>query len=191
MSGEAIKPGYKRTEVGVIPEDWEVVRLGMFSEITKLAGFEYTNHFNSYKDGGDVIVVRGTNIAHNQLDLTDVKTIPRSTSEKLPRSKLNKDDLVFAYVGTIGPVFLIDENDIYHLGPNTAKITCNSAIEPKFVFCYFTSNLIQKEINERISTGAQPSLSMAKIRDFCIIKGTSKNPHPPSETAPAHATITP
>ncbi len=33
MSGEQIKPGYKRTEVGVIPEDWEAVplyRLGKF-----------------------------------------------------------------------------------------------------------------------------------------------------------------
>lgn len=172
MSGEQIKPGYKRTEVGVIPADWEAVRLGIFSEITKLAGFEYTNHFNSYKDRGDVIVVRGTNIAHNRLDLTDLKTIPRSTSEKLPRSKLNKGDLVFAYVGTIGPIFLIDENDRYHLGPNTAKITCNKDIDPKFLFCYFASNLIHKEINERISTGAQPSLSMAKIRDFRIIKPT-------------------
>lgn len=28
MSGEQIKPGYKRTEVGVIPEEWEVKALG-------------------------------------------------------------------------------------------------------------------------------------------------------------------
>jgi len=28
MSDEPIRPGYKRTEVGVIPQDWDVVRLG-------------------------------------------------------------------------------------------------------------------------------------------------------------------
>lgn len=39
MSGEAIKPGYKRTEVGVIPEDWEVRQL--------------SEHFQIYA-GGDV-----------------------------------------------------------------------------------------------------------------------------------------
>lgn len=31
MSGEQIKPGYKRTEVGVIPEDWEVKKFGEFA----------------------------------------------------------------------------------------------------------------------------------------------------------------
>lgn len=39
MSGEQIKPGYKRTEVGVIPEDWEVRQL--------------SEHFQIYA-GGDV-----------------------------------------------------------------------------------------------------------------------------------------
>jgi type I restriction enzyme S subunit len=32
-SGFATKPGYKRTEVGVIPQDWEVKTLGLFCEI--------------------------------------------------------------------------------------------------------------------------------------------------------------
>lgn len=164
--------GHKQTEVGVIPEDWELVRLGCYADITKLAGFEYSNYFNSYKDSGDVVVIRGTNITRNALDLSDVKTIPKSTSNKLPRSKLKKGDLVFAYVGTIGPVFLISEDDKYHLGPNTARITCKDGLNPHFLFCYFLSDLIKKEIVERISTGAQPSLSMTKIRAFPILKPT-------------------
>ncbi|MFQ5330378.1 MAG: hypothetical protein ACE5D4_10375 [Thermodesulfobacteriota bacterium] len=52
--------GYQQTEVGVIPEDWEVSKLGTLADITKLAGFEYSKYFNSYKDAGDVIVIRGT-----------------------------------------------------------------------------------------------------------------------------------
>ena len=86
----------------------------------------------------------------------------------LQRSKLNKGDLVFAYVGTIGPVYLIEENDKYHLGPNTAKITAKIGIETEFVFCYFTSDLIKSEISEYVSIGAQSSLSMSKIRKFKI-----------------------
>ena len=167
-----VRLGYKRTEVGVIPKDWDVVVLGHHSEITKLAGFEYSSHFNSYKDDGDVIVIRGTNITHNSLDLSDVKTIPKSTSDKLPRSKLKTGDLVFAYVGTIGPVFLIDKDNRYHLGPNTARITCKRSLVPRFLFCYFLGHLIRKEIAEKISTGAQPSLSMTKIRAFHILKPT-------------------
>ncbi len=164
----AVKPGYKQTDIGIIPENWDLKMLGDIAEITKLAGFEYTNYFNSYKDGGEIIVVRGTNITNNELDLSDVKTIPRRTSDKLQRSKLQKGDLVFAYVGTIGPIYLIEEDDKYHLGPNTARITVKNNISPRFVYCYFCSNLAEKEISEQVSVGAQPSLSMTKIRKFKI-----------------------
>jgi type I restriction enzyme S subunit len=163
------KEGKKWTPLGQIPEDWDVKKLGEIAYITKLAGYEYSKYFNSYKDSGDIIVIRGTNITNNKLDLSDVRTIPKSTSEKLPRSKLFANDLVFAYVGTIGPVFLIEDNDRYHLGPNTCKIVAEKTVVPKFLFCYFTSWLINKEIAEQISIGAQPSLSMSKIRNFDLI----------------------
>lgn len=164
-----VKEGYRQTEVGVIPNDWHIDTLGKISFVTKLAGFEYSLHFNSYKDEGEIIVVRGTNITHNRLDLTDVKTIPSKTSKNLLRSKLFKNDLVFAYVGTIGPVYLIEENDRFHLGPNTAKITVNKQINSKYLNHYFKSSILKKEIIELTSIGAQPSLSMTKIRSFKII----------------------
>ena len=164
-----LKAGYKQTEVGVIPDDWDVKMLGDYSFVTKLAGFEYTLHFNSYKDKGDIVVIRGTNITHNKIDLNDVKTITRETSNYLQRSKLFKNDLVFAYVGTIGPIFLVEENDRFHLGPNTAKITVNKELDSMFLFHYFTSSFLKKEIIEHTSIGAQPSLSMSKIRIFKII----------------------
>ena len=164
-----VRRGYEQAEVGTIPTDWEVMRLGEVAYITKLAGFEYTNYFNSYNDGGDIIVVRGTNITNNRLDLSVVKKIPHSTSNKLPRSKLHKDDLVFAYVGTIGPVYLIDEDERFHLGPNTCKISVGDLINPHFLFHYFTSWLIHNEIIKYTSVGAQPSLSMSKIRKFNIV----------------------
>ncbi len=164
-----VAKGYKNTEIGVIPEDWEVVELGTIAQVTKLAGFEYSNYFNSYKDGGDIIVLRGTNITNNILDLSDIKSIPSHISKKLQRSKLYKNDLVFAYVGTIGPVYLIEENDKYHLGPNTSKITLDKTNSVVYLYCYFKSFLIKNEINQRVSVGAQPSLSMAKIRSFNII----------------------
>ncbi|MFZ1704891.1 MAG: restriction endonuclease subunit S [Saprospiraceae bacterium] len=160
---------YKNTELGLIPEDWEIKELGKNSFITKLAGFEYTLHFNSYKDKGEIIVIRGTNITHNKLDLKDIRTIPRKTSNFLLRSKLYKNDLVFAYVGTIGPIFLVEEDDRFHLGPNTSKITVNKELNSKFLFHYFTSSYLKKEIIEHTSIGAQPSLSMSKIRSFKII----------------------
>ena len=164
-----VAEGYKQTEIGIIPNDWNIEKLGTISFVTKLAGFEYSKHFNSYKDGGEIIVIRGTNITHDTLDLTDIKTIPRKVSNYLVRSKLSEGDLVFAYVGTIGPVFLIDKSNRYHLGPNTCKITLNTLVNKNYIFSYFKSWLIKNEIKDHTSIGAQPSLSMSKIRNFNIV----------------------
>lgn len=174
VTNTQIPKGYKQTDKGVIPDDWEMKRLGDIAYITKLAGYEYTKYFNSYRDGGDVVVVRGTNITNNRLDLSDIKTIPRSTSNQLSRSKLSRNDLVFAYVGTIGPVYLIEESEKYHLGPNTCKISADDSVVPAYLYSYFKSWLIENEIVEQTSIGAQPSLSMTKIRSFEFIVPSKK-----------------
>ncbi|WP_286753056.1 MULTISPECIES: restriction endonuclease subunit S [Sphingobacterium] len=159
----------QNTEIGLLPEEWDLKKLGNIAFVTKLAGFEYSKYFNSYKDGGEIVVIRGTNITSNKLDLSDTKYIPRKTSDFLHRSKLSKGDLVFAYVGTIGPIYLVKENNRFHLGPNTAKIKIeNRDVDVDYIFNYFLSEFIRKEIEDRMSIGAQPSLSMAKIRDFNI-----------------------
>lgn len=160
--------GYKLTDLGVLPEEWEVKTLGKCAYVTKLAGFEYTLHFNSYKTPGSIIVIRGTNITNNRLDLSDIRTIPEATSKFLKRSKLNSGDLVFAYVGTIGPVYLVEKNNRFHLGPNTAKISPDAGLLPSFLLSYFKSSYLKAEITEHTSIGAQPSLSMTKIRSFNI-----------------------
>lgn len=161
---------YKDSPLGKIPVEWDCIQLGEMTKIiTKLAGFEYSKYFNSYNDGGEIVVIRGTNITHNELTLDDVKYIPRATSNFLSRSKLNKNDIVFAYVGTIGPVWLVDTNDSYHLGPNTARIVLKESIDVKYIYQYFKSFRIKQEITEQMSVGAQPSLSMQKIRKFRIL----------------------
>jgi len=39
MSNQVVPQGYKQTKVGVIPEDWEVVKLGNNTNIAKIKGF--------------------------------------------------------------------------------------------------------------------------------------------------------
>lgn len=61
-----VKPGYKQTEVGVIPEDWECVRL--LDKAKLLNGLTYTP--DNVKENG-LLVLRSSNIQNNQLSLED------------------------------------------------------------------------------------------------------------------------
>ena len=149
-------------------DDWEQRKLGDIADVTKLAGFEFTEHV-VYSDEGNIIALRGLNIKNGQLILDDVKYIDGSNFSKLSRSKLFIDDIMFTYVGTVGEVAIIKENDRFYLAPNVSRIRVKSDDSPKFISHYMrTDNFKNKVIFPLIATSSQPALSMENIRKFTI-----------------------
>lgn len=149
-------------------EAWEQRKLGDVADVTKLAGFEFTEYV-VYSDEGNIIALRGLNIKNGQLILDDVKYIDGSNFSKLSRSKLFIDDIMFTYVGTVGEVALIKENDRFYLAPNVSRIRVKSDDSPKFISHYMrTDNFKNKMIFPLIATSSQPALSMENIRKFTI-----------------------
>lgn len=142
--------------------------MGDIADVTKLAGFEFTEHV-VYSDEGNIIALRGLNIKNGQLILDDVKYIDGSNFSKLSRSKLFIDDIMFTYVGTVGEVAIIKENDRFYLAPNVSRIRVKSDDSPKFISYYMrTDNFKNKVIFPLIATSSQPALSMENIRKFTI-----------------------
>lgn len=149
-------------------EDWEQRKLGEIADITKLAGFEFTKYI-VYSDKGNIIALRGLNIKDGDLNLEDVKYIDSSDFTKLKRSKLFRNDILFTYVGTIGEVARIQEDDKYYLAPNVSRIRIKNRLLSEFLMYYMDRDLFyQKIICPLIATSSQPALSMANIREFNI-----------------------
>lgn len=148
--------------------DWEQRKLGEFSDITKLAGFEFTKYV-VYSDKGNIIALRGLNVKDGDLNLGDVKYIDNSDFTKLKRSKLFRNDILFTYVGTIGEVARIQEDEKYYLAPNVSRIRIEMGLLSEFLMYYMTRDLFYKKIiSPLIATSSQPALSMANIREFKI-----------------------
>lgn len=151
-------------------EEWEMKKLGEVADVSKLAGYEFTKHI-VYEENGKIIALRGLNIKNNKLNLSDVKFIDNSDFSKLNRSKLYIDDLMFTYIGTIGEVALIEENDRFYLAPNVSRIRSDkSLILPKFLLQYFNQpNFKNIEISKYISSSSQSALTMENVRKFKIL----------------------
>ena len=148
--------------------EWKFSSLGEQADITKLAGFEFTNHV-VYSDEGEIPAIRGLNVKNQKVNLSDVKYIDKSDFSKLDRSKLIEDDLLFTYVGTVGEVARVPESVLWYLAPNVSRIRLNSALDSRFVLYQMASNRFkQKQIFPLIATSSQPALSMANIRKFII-----------------------
>ena len=148
--------------------EWKFSSLGEQANITKLAGFEFTNHV-VYSDEGKIPAIRGLNVKNQKINLSDVKYIDKSDFSKLDRSKLIEDDLLFTYVGTVGEVARVPESVLWYLAPNVSRIRLNMALDSRFVLYQMASNRFkQKQIFPLIATSSQPALSMTNIRKFII-----------------------
>ncbi len=159
---------FKETPLGPLPVAWGCNELGDHAFVTKLAGFEYTIHFD-YKNSGPIVAIRGLNIKHGTLDLREIHTIPKSTSDQLPRSKLSKGDLVMSYVGTLGRVAVIPKDEQFHLAPNVAKISVQeSAYVPDFLCHFLNGPQGQRIIIEAAASTTQAALSMGNLRRLLI-----------------------
>jgi type I restriction enzyme S subunit len=151
------------------PNTWKAGKIGDFCEVTKLAGFEFSEHFK-YHPNGDIIALRALNINNGKLDLSEIRKISKDISDKLPRSKLYKNDIVITYIGSnTGEIAIVDENDKYHLGPNVAKIKVKSNNIPIFFMYYLSSSFGQTEIKKYLRVTSQPAIPMESIRLIKII----------------------
>lgn len=158
---------YYRDELLTFGDDVPVVKLGNIATVTKLAGFEFTKYV-TYSDKGDIIALRGLNVKNGKLNLDDVKYIDKSDLSKLTRSKLVIGDMLFTYVGTVGQVALIDENDRFYLAPNVALIRItNDNVMPEFMRYYFQTNTFwNTQIKRLLQSSSMKNIPMEKIRKF-------------------------
>ena len=167
-AGEAGVPaGYKRTEVGVVPVEWEVVELSKLCEIRGRVGWKgYTK-----KD----LVVRGAYAigamhitSENLLDLSNPTYLSRNKFEESPEIVVLKGDVLIVQRGSIGKVVLIDR----HIGDATINpsvlILRSHSISSEFLYSFLASKQGQKCISDSITSTSVPMITQQQVGVFPI-----------------------
>ena len=146
-----------------------VFKLGDLCDVTKLAGFEYTNYIH-YQESGDVIMIKALNVKNKRLKLDNISYIDAAVSDALPRSQLHKGDVVMTYIGVnIGDVALVDAVHRYHLAPNVAKISVKDVRQllPEFLVNQIYYN--KDKFTHAAGNTAKAALNMEKLRKIDIL----------------------
>ncbi len=93
--------GYKQTEVGVIPEDWDVVTI---QDLTSLVtnGFvgKATIHYTDQDDG--ITYIQGYNVEANSFNFNGIKKVTSEFHKIHQKSCLKKNDLLTVQTGEVG-----------------------------------------------------------------------------------------
>jgi type I restriction enzyme S subunit len=151
-----VREGYKITEVGEIPEEWEVKKLQQVFEICQY-GIS-----NSLSDEGKYPVLRMNNIKKGKVILDNFKFINLDENE-FNKYSLNRNDILFNRTNSIdlvGKTGIYDSDEVATFASYLIRIKTNNKIaESKFVNYYMNSNKGQ----ERIRLFATLGVSQANI----------------------------
>lgn len=167
LSMVEMKSGYKMTEVGVIPEDWEVKELSSISAIKSGKRLPKGSLVTSSKTPYPYIRVIDMNMGY--LNLSNIMYVPENVQPMISKYIISKNDIYISVAGTLGLVGKIPEElDGANLTENANRITeiqCNR----DYLMYYMMSPLIQNVIEAERTIGAQPKLALQRIRDFYIV----------------------
>jgi type I restriction enzyme S subunit len=169
------KQGYKQTEVGLIPEDWETKSISEISNPVR-GGSPRPAGSPKYFNGDFIpwlTVASLTNIPNSQIFVNETKSFLTEAGSHLSR-KLEKGTLIIANSGaTLGVAKLLGIRCCANDGV-AALQDINKNIYPIYLVYYI--NTITKRLREDIATGnGQPNLNTELI-------GNIKIPLPPTLT---------
>ncbi len=165
-----IKKGYKQTDLGVIPEDWEEKKLGDECKlITK--GTTPTSLGKNFTNDGVNFVKVETLDADGRIIGDMVAFIDEETHKLLKRSQLKEGDLLISIAGALGRIGIVEKNI---LPANTnqalaiARLKSGARLNLLFVYHYLKTEIIKKHIEGISVQGAQANLSLQNIADLPI-----------------------
>lgn len=147
---DSLKTGkkFKKTEIGEIPVDWEVLNLNSISNEI----YRYPTYYNiKYVETG-IPEVRGELIKPNgtlETDMSKYRFISQETAMQFPRTCLREGDFVISVRGTMGKVTIIPRLiDGANMTANLMRISPDrNKIFPLFLHQVLISDNFQKILN--------------------------------------------
>lgn len=156
-----IPKGYKQTEIGVIPEDWEVKKLGDIADVR-----DGTHESPKYYKNG-VIFITSKNIISGTIDYADISYITKEDAANInKRSKVDKGDILMSMIGTIGNCVLIDFEPDFCI--KNVALFKPQKINEYYLIQLLRSSYYQAFINSKLAGGIQKFLPLNIMRELPI-----------------------
>ncbi|MBK6357134.1 MAG: restriction endonuclease subunit S [Betaproteobacteria bacterium] len=163
----AIPAGYKQSEVGVIPDDWDVKAIG--DGIDLLTGFPFPS--SGYSASG-VRLLRGSNVKRGQTDWAEeITQYWPAITQDIARYELREGDLVIAMDGSLvgRSSAKLAENDMPALLlQRVARIRSTKKLDTGYLAAFVGSDWFVKHADSVKTVTAIPHISPADIASFAI-----------------------
>ena len=176
-----LNPGYKQTEIGVIPEEWDSVPISSLTPQNRKNGI-VDGPFGSnlktihYRTSGIPIITSGY-VTDGKFYADKYLYVDRSKFLEEKRSAVQPGDIVMAKIGErCGASAILPHNhETGILSGNALKITVDETRHStSFVWQVLWNLHVSGKLEVLRTVGAQPALSMANLKRFKISVPSTK-----------------
>jgi len=159
-----IADGYKDTEIGVIPVEWDVVKLETICDVR-----DGTHDSPKYQENG-IPFITSKHLTDNGVDFSDVNYISNEDHINFSkRSLVENGDILFGMIGTIGKPLIVNYDFEFSI-KNVAllKFKNNTKLSNSFTLNLLKSTIIDKQFSKLSNGGVQSFIALGMIRSLKI-----------------------
>ncbi|HOT15876.1 MAG TPA: restriction endonuclease subunit S [Bacteroidales bacterium] len=167
MDNEQLPKGYKVTEVGIIPEDWEVYILGDL--LLRIADVDHYMP-KTEKYGIPYLMTGDIKDYASEIDFDNCKKISKDDFEKLSKKiRTLKSDIILARYATVGSVSYVDIDEEFVVSYSCVTIKPDkSKLNDVFLFHYFKSNIFGLEVKNKVNANIQDNVGIGDLMKMKI-----------------------
>ena len=153
----------KQTEIGLLPEDWEVES---FLNISNRIG-DGIHSTPTYKENEDYFFVNGNNLKNGKV-LIDENTKTVSLEQfKIHKRELSNRTILLSINGTIGNIAFFKNEQII-LGKSACYINLKNNVNKDYIYFLLQSTSVQKYFEENLTGSTIKNLGLGTISNTKI-----------------------
>ena len=159
-----VKEGYKNTEVGVIPEDWEVS--DFFSLSSRIGdGIHSTPR---YTENGEYYFINGNNLNNGSITINESTKMVSLEEFKIHKREIGSSTLLISINGTIGSLAFYNGENVM-LGKSVAYINLTDRVNKQFIFQLLQTNYIKEYFKNELTGSTIRNLGLGSIRNTPLV----------------------
>ena len=162
-----VKPGYKQTELGVIPKEWDVEPLGGLSDFVTSGSRGWAQFYSQ----SGALFIRSQNVRDGRLSFEDLQYVSPPTGAEGDRTKVRIHDLLITITGnSVGNVALVEETfDEAYISQHVGLVRLKEPNRGAYICRYLSPNSPgNAQIAGSQSGQSKPGLNLQNLKDFLI-----------------------
>jgi type I restriction enzyme S subunit len=173
-----MRRGYKQTEVGIIPEDWQCTTVGQLVREGVIEKPLDGNHGNIHPKSGDFVsfgipFVMANNIQGGRVDLSNCAFIRREQADSLRKGFSRKGDVLLTHKATIGNTAIVGDIpfDYIMLTPQVTyyRVADRKQLSNTFLRQFFDGAFFQSKLFAKSGGGTRAYIGITAQLELPVI----------------------